>query len=262
MKESTIFTDTEQVIPTYALSVDVERSYSSSPELFEESLENLLMLLSQRKWKATLFVEGEAAAAHPGMLRTLHDQGHEIGSHGFRHEDQRKWSRETLKRDLEKSLEIFARESVPCAGYRAPFFLRHPSLDEILLQCGIPWDSSVSRIYFPGRYDHRNAPSSVYQRPSGLWEIPIGRINSFLPFSLEHMKGLGRFYPRELPATPSVFYGHSYSFANGYPAPWFNRRHNLNRTQDVLDRVLGGAHVVHCGHLLTQEDASQGVQDT
>src|SRR5271167_2017340 len=36
-------------------------------------------------WPATFFVLGEAARAHPDLLRTIRDRGHAIGAHGDQH---------------------------------------------------------------------------------------------------------------------------------------------------------------------------------
>ncbi len=251
MNKSTIFERVEQGAPPLAITVDVENSFARTPEIFVHSVHEMLAVLAARKVRVTAFVQGEAAAAHPDLLRTIHDSGHEVGSHGFVHQDQRKLSRTALQQDLERSLETFQRAGVPCAGYRAPFFCRHPDLSSILLDANIPWDSSISRILFPGRYDNRLAPPLPYRDDMGLPQLPIGRVNRFLPFGLEHMKALGPLYPTRRPTRPSVFYMHSYSFSDQYRRPWYNRHHNIERSSAVLDRVLKDRKPVLCTELLS-----------
>ncbi len=45
----------------------------------------ILEILARAKVRATFFVTGEAADAHPELVRQLVAAGHEVGSHGYRH---------------------------------------------------------------------------------------------------------------------------------------------------------------------------------
>ena len=46
----------------------------------------MLDLLKDYGAKATFFVIGSQIGAHPGLLRRMHDEGHEIGNHAWRDE--------------------------------------------------------------------------------------------------------------------------------------------------------------------------------
>ena len=45
----------------------------------------LLRLLGERGVRATFFLFGERAARHPDLVRAIHDEGHEVGNHTWRH---------------------------------------------------------------------------------------------------------------------------------------------------------------------------------
>jgi poly-beta-1,6 N-acetyl-D-glucosamine synthase len=47
----------------------------------------LLKLLARKQVRATFFVVGAKVAAHPGLVRRMHDAGHDLGSHTFTHND-------------------------------------------------------------------------------------------------------------------------------------------------------------------------------
>ena len=256
MNQSTIFERVEQGAPPLAITVDVETSFAKHPDVFAHSIQEMLAVLASRKVSVTAFVQGEALQTHPDLLQLLQDGGHEVGSHGFRHQDQRGLSREELREDIEKALEQFAQAGVPCVGYRAPFFCRNAELSAVLLDLQVPWDSSISRIHFPGRYDNRLVPALPYLDEHGLLQLPIARVNAYLPYGLEHMKALGALYPQRRPTRPAIFYMHNYSFSDRYTRPWYNRRHNVERSSAVLDRVLKDREPILCTQLLENTSPS------
>lgn len=255
MKESTTFNSQEQVKRFLALTVDVEQSYAPSLKLFEKSVQDMLAVFSANGWKTTCFVEGAVVDRCPGLLRLLSNAGHEVGSHGYRHQDQRTLSREELERDLDRALHQFAAEGVPCVGYRAPFFLRHPHLEQVLLERNIPYDSSCPRIWFPGRYDNRHIPSAPHETSSGLLQVPVGAVRPWLPLSIEHHKALKWLFPTQMDVNDQVLYVHSYSFGSGYKRPFFNRVNNLQTTVDSILTVSGDATLGSIGELLARTGA-------
>ena len=260
MKESTTFNSQEQVNRFLALTVDVEQSYAPSLSVFEESIQNRLTVFLANQWKATCFVEGAIAKQIPGLLRLLADAGHEVGSHGFCHQDQRSLSPNELLRDLDLALDLFAEEGVQCAGYRAPFFLRHPDLEQILLSRSIPYDSSKPRIWFPGRYDNRRLPPQPFTPASGLLHVPVGAVRPWLPLSVEHHKALGFLFPKRATPDLQVMYVHSYSFGSGFKKPYFNRTYNLERTLRSMTALSGGASLGTVGELLKRIGISHSEQ--
>ncbi len=82
-----------------ALSVDVEEYYHGVefeaavppqarphlPSRVEQSVECVLGLLEAYRTRATFFVVGQVAAAHPALVRTIAMSGHEIACHSDHH---------------------------------------------------------------------------------------------------------------------------------------------------------------------------------
>ena len=52
---------------------------------FEASTHRLLDLFEEHHIKATFFILGWCAKQRPKLIEKIHDQGHEIASHGFQH---------------------------------------------------------------------------------------------------------------------------------------------------------------------------------
>jgi peptidoglycan-N-acetylglucosamine deacetylase len=61
-----------------ALTFDDGPDPSTTPQVLE--------LLAEHGARATFFVIGEKARRHPDLVRRIRDQGHEVGTHGFRHD--------------------------------------------------------------------------------------------------------------------------------------------------------------------------------
>ncbi len=53
-----------------------------------EYLDNMLETLAKYNVKCTFFVGGQWVEKEPEMLKKIHDAGHEIGNHGYFHQDQ------------------------------------------------------------------------------------------------------------------------------------------------------------------------------
>jgi polysaccharide deacetylase family protein (PEP-CTERM system associated) len=123
---------------------------------------------------------GWLAERNPGLVRTIHDGGHEIASHGFDHRMISRMTPEEFRKDIRKSKEILegiTRGEV--RGYRAPTFSIMEETKwayEILLQEGFRYSSSVfptwhDRYGWPGFGDE---PRKMASNGKGeIWEIPM-----------------------------------------------------------------------------------------
>lgn len=69
----------------------------------EKLTPKLLDLLAARHIKATFFVIGQNAAAHPDILKRIVREGHEIGNHSWSHPSFAKMSDESVRRELRKT---------------------------------------------------------------------------------------------------------------------------------------------------------------
>lgn len=100
----------------------------------------LLDLLQSRNAKATFFVIGEKAHAHPEIIRRILAEGHAIGNHSWDHRYRYFFSSEMKLEnwivDSEKRLEdLIGRPSV---GFRSPAGVRTPKLRNVLTRLKVP----------------------------------------------------------------------------------------------------------------------------
>lgn len=144
-------------------------------------------ILEQYSVRSTCFVLGDFARRFPDAVRALHHAGHEIASHGDRHDLVREMTPELFREFLKRSIdELTALTGAPVKGFRAPSWSipRMPQAKwvyEILAEFGIAYDSSVFPVSTPlfGDPSAPLAPDSI----SGVVRIPVGLLPGRLPFS-------------------------------------------------------------------------------
>src|SRR5215216_1349389 len=108
-------------------------------------VERILRLLSQTGIPATFFVTGHTAETYPRSVQAIVDAGHEIGHHGYLHENPVGLpSREAEARVLERGLEALDKTvGVRPVGYRSPAWDNSPHTIELLLEYGFRYESSL-----------------------------------------------------------------------------------------------------------------------
>jgi len=159
------------MMTTNIMSVDLEDYFCDLPinewskykSRILETTDTLLNLFEETNTKATFFVVGYFAEKFPKLIKKIHDQGHEIGSHTFSHIDLRTVSKNDIEIDLEKSISVL--ESLvgeKILGFRAPFF----SINK-----NNAWVMDILKKYFI--YDSSIFPvrTPLYGLPSALREI-------------------------------------------------------------------------------------------
>ena len=109
-----------------------------------------LETLGQYNVKATCFILGDVAKKHPALIKKIADNGHEIASHGFSHNQIFNLSQEEFRQEVSDSKKLLEDiSSSVVAGYRAPAFSIIPETEwalEILAEEGYRYDSSVYPI--------------------------------------------------------------------------------------------------------------------
>jgi peptidoglycan/xylan/chitin deacetylase (PgdA/CDA1 family) len=122
----------------------------------------LFALLERAGVRATFFIEGWNGEHHPESVREIVARGHELGMHGWLHED---WH--TLPPETERALAERATHALERAagtrpqGFRAPGGARSAHTESILRALGYRYDASFGDGMQPGRL------------PSGLAQIPF-----------------------------------------------------------------------------------------
>lgn len=262
---------------THAMTVDVEdyfhvaafnkvidpSTWDSWPCRVEQNTNTLLALFDRNKIKITFFILGWVAERYPELIKRIHQQGHEIASHGYSHQLIYKQDPKVFREETAKSKQIL--EDLiqqPITGYRAASYsITRNSLWalETLADLGFTWDSSI----FPTRHDNYGIPGS----PEEPYKIGTRQGKILTEFPLTTAKVLGQSVPaagggyfRQYPyflsrwlfeaaslnqTKPQIFYLHPWEIDPDQPrvpnASWFsNFRHytNLHRCLPRLERMI------------------------
>lgn len=73
-----------------------------------ETTPRVLQVLAEERVRATFFVQGDRAAAHPELVRRMLAEGHEVASHGYHHRSAaRRWPWECF-RDIHRGADTLA----------------------------------------------------------------------------------------------------------------------------------------------------------
>lgn len=234
-----------------ALTIDLEDWYhpelvkrhvrgTPAPQVAEATLP-VLDLLDRQGVRATFFVLGDVARRYPDLIRSIHERGHEIASHGMSHTPLWDLDADGLDRELRDFRQVIAGilgEGVGVSGFRAPTF----SMDNRtryamsrLAAHGYTYDTSIFPVGNPV-YGLPGAPCEIYRpdlndlrlrgESSGIVEFPMtvferGRLR--IPIS-------GGFYLRAFPYAvlrallrrvnrkrPFVIYVHPWEMHAGTP---------------------------------------------
>ena len=256
-----------------AMTVDVEDFFHVSAfesivgpddwKAFEPRVENntrrLMDLFAKHDVKCTFFILGWVGEKYPQLIKDIHQQGHEIASHGYAHRRAAEQTRDEFYQDVKRSkdhLEDLLGESV--AGYRAPSFsigYTNEWAFEVLVDLGFKYSSST----YPVKHDLYGTPDwprFAYTREEGIIEIPIptlklwgrqtpiggGGYFRLYPYTLSRML-INKYLDKE--KQPYSFYFHPWEIDAGQPkmegAPLKSRfRHyvNLKQTEGKLEKLL------------------------
>ena len=95
----------------------------------------LLDALDARGVKATFFVKGSLAAAHPDRIAAILDRGHTVGNHSHTHPSATFWM--LGPRALARELDACAAAIPPTPWFRAPVGMKNPFVHPLLAQRGL-----------------------------------------------------------------------------------------------------------------------------
>jgi polysaccharide deacetylase family protein (PEP-CTERM system associated) len=175
--------------PTLLLSVDFEdwhqlvrrrvgaANWQEAGPALTRQTDALLTLFDELNAKATFFVLGMAARAHPQLVNRVVEHGHEVGCHGDAHLPVHTQTPDEFAADLRASRatieELSGRTPV---GYRAPAFSITQSCEawahRILAEEGFAYDASQHDS--PALRDRVAATdTSPHRLDGGLWEFPV-----------------------------------------------------------------------------------------
>ncbi|MDO6487719.1 DUF3473 domain-containing protein [Colwellia sp. 6_MG-2023] len=173
-----------------AMTVDVEdyfhvsafekviqpQDWSNCKPTVDYNTRRILDIFAKHEIKGTFFILGWVANAFPKLMQDIADAGHEIASHGYNHRRASTQSREELKIDIVKSIDLLEQLSgQKVLGYRAPSFSigeNNEWVFELLHELGILYSSSTYPIEHD-LYGTPKWPRFKHLRKEGIIEIPI-----------------------------------------------------------------------------------------
>ncbi len=153
-------------------------SWESLSDRVERNCDAILQMFADAEVKATFFTLGWVAQRHPGLLRRIVEEGHELASHGWDHARVFTLDKVGFAADIERARKVLEDASgTRVTGYRAPSFsidARTPWAYSVLAEQGYAYSSSVAPITHD-HYGWRDAPRFAF-RPlpwADLIEIPV-----------------------------------------------------------------------------------------
>jgi polysaccharide deacetylase family protein (PEP-CTERM system associated) len=265
----------ESAAPRNAMSVDVEEyfqvaaferqvhkdDWGTYPSRVEWNTGRVLDLFAAKGVQATFFVLGWVAERHPGLIRRIVSEGHELASHGYDHTSVHRFTPGQFRDDVTRARKILEDISGGLVrGYRAPSYsinARNLWALDVLAETGHVYSSSI----YPIRHDlygMPEAPRFAFRlRPDAILEIPVTTVRfgghnypcggggyfRLLPYPVFH-RMLRRVNERD--EQPGMFYFHPWELDPEQPrvngAPLKSRfRHylNLDSMHARLERLLG-----------------------
>jgi len=146
----------------------------------EGNVEVILEICERNGVKATFFILGEVAGKFPAMIKRIADRGHEIGVHGYEHDQIFKLTPDKLKSSLERARALMEDQTgQEIRGFRAPAFSINTRTSwalPIIAGSGFSYDSSI----FPSlslRYGWKDFSKDICRIDLGnsvsLVEVPL-----------------------------------------------------------------------------------------
>ena len=113
----------------------------------------LLDLFDKYKLKTTWFIPGHSVETFPEQMKEVARRGHEIGMHGYSHENPIAMTRAQETAVLDRSLALITElAGKRPTGYVAPWWEFSPVTNELLLERGIKYDHSLMHNDFHPYY--------------------------------------------------------------------------------------------------------------
>jgi len=140
-----------------AMSVWIGSMKSNNPSMISRgefgatALPRILDLARRHNILATFFVPGHTALAFPDLVKRIADEGHELGHHGWVHENPADFDEAGERLNLERGFEALHKAAgVRPTGYRSPAWDFSPNSVNLLAEHGFLYDSScMANDFYP-----------------------------------------------------------------------------------------------------------------
>ncbi|WP_067475982.1 polysaccharide deacetylase family protein [Actinomadura hibisca] len=138
----------------------------------------MLELFRRKGLRTSWFWPGHSIESFPEQFEACVEAGHEIGAHGYSHENPLDMSREQEADVLDRSIELIERGTGHRPrGYVAPWWEFSHNTAELLVERGFEYDHSLMHrdfepYYMTTRDDWTNID---YDKPAAEWMKPLRR---------------------------------------------------------------------------------------
>lgn len=105
----------------------------------------LLKILEREGVKAAFYIPGHTVDSYPDLCRRILAEGHEIGHHGYFHENPVTLDESQERAVLDRGLEAMDKhlDGYRPVGFRSPSFDHSPNTANLLIEYGFRYDSSL-----------------------------------------------------------------------------------------------------------------------
>lgn len=174
----------------------------------------VLGLLERLGIKSTWFVPGHSAETFPEQIKVVAEAGHEIGAHGYAHEQPAAMSDEQEQEVLAHCIKVLEDlTGVMPRGYVTPWWEMSSRTAQLLLEHGFTYDHSQNYndfVPFYARVGDRWTPVD-YTKPATTWMRPLERGTE-----VDLVEFCGNWYLDDLP--PMMFMKQAEN-SHGYVSP-------------------------------------------
>lgn len=153
---------------------DISRGFFAG----EVGTPRLLKLFAGLGIKTTWFVPGHSIETFPKEFDAVVEAGHEIGLHGYSHENPTAMSRQQQADVLDRSIELITdRTGRRPVGHNAPWWEFSPDTLDLLLERQVRYDHSLMHRDFEPYFLRRDDAWTPidYTKPASSWMLPARR---------------------------------------------------------------------------------------
>lgn len=144
----------------------------------EKGIPRLLDLFKKYNIRTTWFAPGHSIETFPEQVKRVVDEGHEIGVHGYSHENPLSMTPEQEEEVLTKAIEIIKKfTGKNPTGYDAPWWEFSHVTNELLDKYGFKYDHSLMHDDFHPYYVRVGDSWTKidYSKPAQEWMKPLKR---------------------------------------------------------------------------------------
>jgi peptidoglycan/xylan/chitin deacetylase (PgdA/CDA1 family) len=168
-----------------AISIWIGPMRSTSPSTISRGefgaigTERLLEVLRRHQVLASWFIPGHTIDTYPKLVQKIAGTGHELGHHGYLHENPASVPLDEERRILERGIECIRRITGKAPiGYRSPAWDLSPNSVSFLLEFGFQYDSSLMANDFTPYYcrvgdEARTDGPYIFGKEIDLVELPV-----------------------------------------------------------------------------------------